>query len=160
MSKSKNRARQSCRTIQSLEWAKLAPMGPWGNKKPRAKGVKAKGLAYERKVGVELSRLVSSDLYVHSGQWIHFQDSQGLGWAQPDYYIVADNGILLLECKLSQKREAWDQLRNLYAPLLEFIYGTQVLCTQVCKHLSFDDGSIVTDFAQLRDGSTWHWMGH
>lgn len=70
-------------------------------------------------------------------QWILFADSNGIGWAQPDAYLVMKERILLVECKLTQSDEATPQMISLYLPLLRKIYDTPILCLQVCKNLRY-----------------------
>ena len=63
------------------------------------------------------------------GQWIHFEDENGPGFAQPDVLLCRPPRLFLFECKLTFREEAWDQLSLLYSPLCGFIWPnlTQVL---------------------------------
>ncbi len=96
---------------------------------------------------------------MYSGQWLEFEDFNGLGFAQPDYFILDDARLVLLECKLSQTKRAWPQLNGLYAPLLQHIFDLPVTSIQVCKNLYEDDGSIIAGFDEIYTGATWHWIG-
>lgn len=96
---------------------------------------------------------------LHSGTWLYFSDENGPGYAQPDHYVVQDNRVLLIECKLSQTPRAWVQMRKLYKPLLEMYYNLPVLCIQACRNLREDDGNIISSMVDLRDGLTWHYIG-
>ncbi len=73
-------------------------------------------------------------------QWLQFVDANGPGFAQPDFYFVRPDSVLCIECKLTQHPVAWEQLRGLYAPLLEKLYARPVVCVQVCKNLRQEIG--------------------
>lgn len=64
-------------------------------------------------------------------------DENGIGYAQPDHYIVTEKYILLFECKLKQTNGAVSQMIDLYKPLLEHIYGLPVFCIQVFKFFTW-----------------------
>lgn len=130
-------------------------------KPKRLRGCRAKGITFERRVEKFLKKKLSQgDLrgQFHPGQWIEFEDSKGLGYAQPDFYIVNSGGVLLLECKLSQTDTAWDQLYGLYKPLLEHIYKVPVVSVQVCKNLRQADPRIISDFKERKDGAIWNYI--
>jgi hypothetical protein len=130
-----------------LELAEIVREGPW--KKPRKrKGAIAKGLAYEKKFGQELiaqlkdlKRAQPLDTVggqFFSSQWIWFEDANGEGYAQPDYfiYLPAVRKVLLFECKLTQCASGYAQLRELYSPLLRYIFNTPPIMCLVAKNLS------------------------
>ncbi len=136
----------------------LATDPPPGIRPQRLRGSRAKGKTYERKFGRFLPG--ASGCEVFSGQWIHFRDKNGTGYAQPDYFITLPNRIQLFECKLGQDPSAWPQMRQLYAPLLEAALGKPVDCILVCYHLRNDDGGIIREYREVRDGATWHWLDY
>jgi len=72
--------------------------------------------------------------------------------------LLRPEGILLLEAKLSYRASAWDQMRLLYAPLLQHIFSARVDCVLVTKYLPRCDEEVVVDPAALADGVVWHWM--
>lgn len=72
---------------------------------------------------------------VHCGQWIEYQDINGLGYAQPDIFIVQDEVLHLLEVKRTQTTAGWEQMEDLYEPLLQHIYGLPVHKCLVCQNL-------------------------
>lgn len=158
--KSAKSSRPKYRQIQGLEWALIRAKGPF--KEPKnVRGLKGKGLAYERRFIRELPKLaeranVQGALY--NGPWIEYCDSNGPGWARPDAFIKAPTGLILFECKLKQTAIAWDQMYGLYAPLLERIFGTEVACVQVCRYLEINDGTIVNYLGDVKNGTTWHWF--
>jgi hypothetical protein len=102
---------------------------------------------------------------VHSGQWIAFYDAAGIGYAQPDHYIVFPDHVLLIECKLSQKSMAFPQMGRLYAPLLREIYHRPVVGVLVCKKIRYiPDKYWITDIQTLfkfdkEEMYTWHAWG-
>lgn len=116
-------------------------------------GSRAAGKAYEKKFGRELSRRYKD---VHVGKWLKFQDLRGMGLAQPDFYIPTQNMVVLFECKLSERLEAWDQL-DFYGTLLEHLYERPVARIQVCKHLTYTTKP-VRRFEDLKDRSVFHWL--
>ncbi len=136
------------RKVRGLLWAELRDQGPFhGTPKPRASYLK-KGLAYEKRVGKVLQRMIrdgelEGDL--HLQQWLLFADSSGVQWARPDAYLrppqVAGSHttkpLLLIEAKLTQTDSATAQLLGLYLPLLRQIYNVPILCLQVCKNLRY-----------------------
>lgn len=142
------------RIIVGLREAALTAHNPWP--KRRARGSRSKGLAYERKVQRALRR---SFPRAFCGQWIVFEDANGRGYAQPDAYALRHADILLLEAKLSYRESAWEQMRRLYVPLLEFIYARPVTCVLVTKYSPATPEPRIHDLASAVDGSVWHWLG-
>src|SRR5882724_2908233 len=86
---------------------------PHGKSRPR--GSKAAGLAFERKVGKKL-------LLATHNPWFEFSDRNGRGFCSPDYVIVREKWLVVLECKLTSVAEAREQLLFLYKPVLEHVY--------------------------------------
>ena len=154
------------RRIRDLKWAELRDEAPFKKKKPRKTSIK-KGLAYEKLVGRELKRQVSDTLLegeLFLGQWILFTDKFGVGWAQPDAYILMEDRILLLEVKLTQSDSAVPQLLSLYLPLLRKIYDLPILCCQVCRNLRYIPKKFVENPQEIlaKPGPgvfTWHFIG-
>lgn len=154
--------RKPCRQVQgSIQRAMLTTAGPFPEPK-RLKGSRSKGLTYERKFGKMLRRWMDSG-YFYEGQlfqkhWINFEDDNGVGWAQPDYFILTPDAIWIFELKLSQNSGAWEQLRGLYGPLLEHLFRRDIVRVQVCKNLIEHDGTVVNSIDALGDGCTFHWL--
>lgn len=101
-------------------------------------GSRAKGKRFEKRVGRELKRILgnrAADLLLMPARWIWFEDEGGPGWAQPDFFIVLPDSIALLECKLTQRASAWNQMADLYVPLLDWIFDRPVRQFQVCQNL-------------------------
>ncbi len=154
------------RKIRGLKWTELRENGPFSKQKPRRRAHKA-GLAYEKKVGRVLKRMLRDEELVGElflSQWILFADDNGMGWAQPDAYILRPDGILLIECKLTQSDGATPQLLSLYLPLLRKVYNLPILCLQVCHNLRYIPKKIVeSPMELLRDPGPgvylWHYLG-
>jgi hypothetical protein len=99
----------------------------------KLKGLQAQGIRYEKTIGKMLRREFP-EWDIHSSQWITFRDKAGLGFAQPDHYVVFSERILLIECKRTQTdRIAVPQMQELYRPLLHHIYKKPIQCVQCCK---------------------------
>lgn len=126
----------------------------------RLRGVKLKGLTYERRVGKSLKAIWS---HVRSGVWFEYRDSDGQPrWCQPDHFVPLAKTVILFECKLSEKEEAWQQMRCLYAPILEMHYQLPVTCVQVCRFLRTGNGLILDPRQALEwpgGDFLWHHLG-
>ncbi len=154
------------RRIRGLKWAELREDGPFSKAKPRARAQKA-GLAYEKKVGRALKRMLQDQTLLGElklNQWILFADVNGIGWAQPDAYLLRRENILLMECKLTQSDVATPQLLSLYLPLLRKIYDLPILCLQVCHNLRYVPSKLVESPQELLDNPgpgvfVWHFLG-
>lgn len=112
-------------------------------------------------MGKEIQQAVSGGFIpgeVFLGQWIEYQDINGLGYAQPDIYILQDDRILLLEAKLTQTQNGWDQMEELYEPLLHFIYGLPVYQCLVCQNLRWNPERLADAVEELGHNATWHFL--
>lgn len=154
------------RHVKGLKWAELRDHGPFPGKQRNrnAKACVKKGKSYERTVLREVRRLdLKGEICFQ--QWIMFADENGLGWAQPDLYVLLPDLVLLMECKLSQTRDAEEQLTHLYLPLLREIYQQPVLKLEVFKHLRVTPNRLVDgpeDFLSFPrpEVHTWHYIGN
>lgn len=135
------------------------------------KGSKGAGIRYEKKVVKRIKERCDSprandiSARVYPGQWISFEDAAGIGYAQPDCYLICLGFILLLECKLTYTDYAWEQLTGLYMPLLKDIYEVPVVPIQVCKNLVNHVPNMIKDIRDLyfkpKHGMwTWHYLAH
>ena len=140
----------------SLEFAQYS-RSPWHGRKPRTRGKKAAGLRYERMVGEELAR---RKLDFAHGLWIEFRDVNGKGFAQPDFIVYDSTGAwTILEAKLSQTPAAFEQLFNLYIPLLSHLHPqVELTPVQVCRNLRTRSAPIVEDLDEAKSGDVWHWL--
>lgn len=143
------------RRISELKWARYASC-PWHGRR-RLRGKKAAGLRYEKLLGEELAR---RGLHFVRGPWIEFFDSNGRGFAQPDFVVFGEgDDWLVLEAKLSQTQAAFAQLFDLYVPLLAHLHPEQEFVPlQVCKYLR-EPGPIIEDLSAAKPGAIWHWLG-
>jgi len=68
-----------------------------------------------------------------ANQWIQFSDDAGPRWCQPDGYVDLGERVLLVEVKYQHTPGAWEQLRLVYAPLLEYLFGKPVAILEIVK---------------------------
>src|SRR4051812_24584328 len=106
------------KVIEGLRVCTMLPSRPSYIPKSRPKGSKAVGCAYERKIGKKLKK-IWPDLV--SGQWFQYVDQHGRSCCQTDHYVVLDDQVLLLECKLTQTDVAFTQMDQLYKPILRML---------------------------------------
>lgn len=148
------------RQLRSLRWVRLAER-PSALPRSRPRGAKAKGLAYEADL-----RLGLGTAAIH-GQWFEFEDLNGRGWCQVDWIVPWSEGTLVvLECKLTWTPEAFRQLGGLYVPIVEKVWGCEVLGLQVCRNLVPGLSSVVVgdlergvEVAKAGREACWHWLG-
>ncbi len=153
--------------IRGLKWAELRDEGPFERCGPPRKKAFKKGLAYEKAVGKYISRMVSSgelngELFLE--QWFIYCDQSGVNWAKTDIYLILEDYILLMECKLTQTDAATPQLLSLYLPLLRKIYNKPILCMQVCKGLRYVPKKLIASPQELLENPgpgvfVWHFIG-
>lgn len=105
------------RVVKGLRWASLDPVGP-GFSPKRARGAKRAGIKYEQSLAEAFGARAKH------GQWIKFEDSNGLGFAQPDILYPLGDTLFIIESKYTWVPEATSQISLLYRPLLECIYPT------------------------------------
>lgn len=164
---SERKPRKPChRKIERLREAEFA-RNPHGSSR-KLRGAYAKGKRYEKMVYRRLKRwkaegLIPGKLFL--GEWIKFRDRNGVGYCQPDAWIETDQYIFLLEIKLTQTHSAVLQMKELYEPVLDFIYGKPIICIQVCKNMFKSQGKseIFHIFPLLKKPRmgvfTWHFIG-
>jgi len=73
---------------------------------------------------------------IHHNQWMRFEDSNGIGYAQTDSYLVLNSRVICFECKLTETLAGYSQLEKLYKPLLQAIYERPIVLVLTCKNLS------------------------
>lgn len=94
------------------------------------------GLSYERKVHATLKSTYPRSY--GGGQWIKFLcPGSAMRWAQPDGLLLdwKKSQITIVEIKLSHDIRAWWGLRELYEPLVKFLFGDswRVAVCEVCR---------------------------
>lgn len=118
------------RIVRGLKWAELAQQGPPGLGVKRPRGAKREGLRYEAAIASAFGPLAKH------GQWIKFEDQNGLGWAQPDILFPHLGELYILEAKYTWVPEAHTQIELLYKPLLECIFSRRAFGIVICKVLT------------------------
>jgi hypothetical protein len=141
--------------LQGLSQCQPLPSRPKFIPKARLRGSRAAGVTYEKKVGKVLRHLFGTKA-VHSGVWFEYADSVRQGVCQVDHYVLREEVVLLIECKLSESLEAWGQMRDLYAPILRRAYGLPVTCIQATKCLR-SGLPVIFDPRETRSGGTYLW---
>jgi hypothetical protein len=103
---------------------------------------------------------------LHSGWWLRFEDSNGPGWAQPDFFFLEPDGtrIVLIEAKLSETPAGWEQLDLLYRPLLQKLFpAAEILSVQACQNLARGRDAerypVVTELKEIQSGVVFHYLG-
>lgn len=114
-----------------VEWAHQCER-PGFAKRPRARGTKGLGLAYER----ALARAIPAQWNAQHGQWYVYSAQGKIGYCQPDVLLDASlTELAVLECKLTNVEEAWEQLGK-YARVLRACHDLDILRVVVVKSLS------------------------
>lgn len=135
-------------------------------KPKKLKGARAKGKTYERKVGKKLAyRADKLNIELRSQEWIEYEDTNGYGYCQPDYYFICNGFIILAECKLTYTEQAFNQMTQLYMPVLKHIYKVPVIPVQVFKNLRCHLPNMVRDITDIYDKPkhglwNWHYLAH
>jgi hypothetical protein len=101
------------------------------NNKPTR--IQRKGILYERKVVRHLAETVDLSTFIIHGQWIYWDKAV----CQPDIIVVPQQGpIVVVEIKLTRKRNVEKKLREVYGEALQRIFPQRPLSfAQVYKNL-------------------------
>lgn len=147
--------------VGKVDWARPCEK-PASIPKSRPRGSKADGLRYEKLVAKAIPE-------ARHGTWFEFHDVNGYGYCQPDLIIVGLRNVLVIECKLSNYFEGFNQIERLYKPVLREAYGLPVAGAVVLKSLRSDvPGRLVCStmqgaFELLRSNQACvplvHWLG-
>lgn len=107
---------------------------PWWLEREQVYGVRRAGQLYEERVHTEFLKRYPG--YVPS-PWLHFHDSQGEKWCQPDGLIVDPvRGLMVaVEVKLRHTNDACVSLFGVYKPVLEALFRGlyKVEVVEVCQ---------------------------
>ena len=123
------------RVVKELKWARLS--NSRSETKIRGRSPNADGLRFQRQLEVEAAPFAKREGFeLKTNQWIEFADAGGFGQAQPDFYLVREDGIILVECKRTFVRAGLLQMSELYVPLLSHIYSRPITRVLACKFLS------------------------
>jgi hypothetical protein len=140
------------RRIIGLEWAMRAE-NP--HRRTRSSGTKAVGLAYERKLAAKLPK-------AEHNPWFMYKDKNGIGYCSPDFIWLTQSFRIILECKLANWQEAWEQLDELYIPVLSMVFNEPIIPIVMVKHVQ--NGCPIVEkiteaVAHARDKPVVHWIG-
>ena len=145
------------RVVEDLKWARQLPGWPHGIPKPN-----------KRQIGIKFERRVARALPpgAQAGVWWEFCDRNGPGMCQTDFIIPGRSHVLILESKNTWTDGAWEQLYELYRPVVGKALGLTPLCVQICHNLlPWTEGIVVTTLedaikeASRARGVTLHWRG-
>jgi len=129
----------------------------------RPRGAKAAGLRYERQFAKFLKPLGC----IH-GQWFEFEDKSGVRYCQTDIiFPVSKRLFSVIEVKYTLVDRAYDQLLDVYGPVVEAAYNVPVGLVVVYKNyrgggqgVPFVDIPMATQFSvDTGHVANLHWIG-
>lgn len=126
----------SHRVIKGLKWVTICGTPAFAAGKKRLRGAKARGIKYQDDVGKALGCNAGSSWV--AGQWFHFLDKNGLGYAQVDFMSIRSDAIVVMEAKLSWCPEAHTQLEQLYRPLIEMAFSRSMIGLVITRRVTPD----------------------
>lgn len=126
-----------------VERAYVSPEPPPFIRVKRYTGRRADGVRYEKKVQRHLQELFP-ETYLPS-PWLHFRSEGKWRWCQPDglLFDVERGRIVCVEVKYSHTAQAWWQTRQLYIPVLQKIFPTDLWSFEVCEVVRWYDPAVV-----------------
>lgn len=147
------------RVVRGLKWARALAQRPSFIPLARPRGAKGAGLRYERSLGKMLPKSWLA------GQWWEFEDAEGLGVCQTDFWWTGlmQTG-LVLEVKYTWVPEAETQLTKLYIPVMELALGRSIRGIVVCRTLTREapraHGRLADAIAATLGAKppVWHWL--
>lgn len=126
------------RKVSEVKYAHFVKQ-PDFTKNKRLRGVQRTGDSFEKKVQAELAKMAPNRIVPNA--WIEYYDAcTGLRHCSPDILDidVVAGVITIVECKLSFRASAFDQL-EIYKEVVSFMFpGFTVRGLQVCKNLTMD----------------------
>jgi len=117
------------RHITDLEWARTCEHPRCIPKTRRLYGAKAAGIRYEKSVAKAIPGAIR-------GQWFEFYDANGHGYCQTDVLVIGKANTLVIECKLTDTEQAYEQLSRLYLPVVSMAFERHVIGLVVVRHLT------------------------
>lgn len=163
------------RVTRNVIWARPCERPSGIPRVSRARGSRAKGLAYERALARALRR--TTWMTAQHGQWFVYGENDDTlmddtaltytrHYCQPDFVCVSPSTIHVLECKLTNVEEATEQLLDLYFPVLSRAYNRPVRGIIVVRsvHRVPICATIVPSLHQAlveceKRVPVWHWIG-
>lgn len=144
-----------------LLWARPCAEPDWlAAKRGPRKPAKKAGLAFERALGLVLTRTIAAapqlGASLSHGQWLTFGTLARTSWCQPDFLLFSREEVLIIECKLSFIPEGLEQLQR-YAPVVEAAFGRRAVLGLACKNLRPSAGGhpIVDSLSGLWNNARW-----
>lgn len=116
------------RIVRGIVWARKSETPQFASNS-RVRGVRYKGIKYEKELGKALG-----SGWIH-GQWFQFGDVAGTAFCQTDFLRELEDCVVVLEAKLSWVPEGHSQLELLYRPVIEAAFGKPMVGMQVCRRL-------------------------
>ena len=90
-----------------------------------------RGLRYQRKVEKEVSRLFPG--LVSIGPWFRYKVEDKVRLCQPDLILKFDGHICIVEIKYTTTAKAWQQLNEVYRPVVEKAFRQQVTMALITR---------------------------
>ena len=125
----RHRRRNYCPSVnRNVTWAEFSTWEPsFEGKRSRSTGAQAHGIRYERKVQRYLTALCSGH-YIPA-PWFRYCTHNHPHWpyCQPDGLLFNYNRnlITIVEIKLGHSLQAWEQVRTLYGPVIDLVFGSR-----------------------------------
>lgn len=107
--------------------------------KPKPSNTAAKlGLRYENNVGKELMLHVNRGNFIdlEHNPWFTFYDTFGMSNCCPDFLLRLDQGIVIVEVKLTWVEVAMAKLEELYCPVISLALGAFVRPLVICRNIT------------------------
>jgi hypothetical protein len=107
--------------------------------KPKPSNPAAKlGLRYERNVGKELTLHVNRGNFINieHNPWFTFHDDYGVANCCPDFLLRLDQGIVVVEVKLTWVEVAMAKLEELYCPVIRTALRMPTRPLVICRNMS------------------------
>lgn len=147
--------------VKGLKWARLVDQPQFAQTTRTPKGVKGKGVRYERQVQEKLEQNIPDSWVGVCGPWFQFEDSNGVRFAQADWigFNVDELYICIAEMKLSRVPEAWWQLNRVYKPLVQEVFGWDTALVEITANLRHlvlpEDVKLSHDIKAVKPGGTY-----
>lgn len=148
------------RVVSALKWARACDRPSCIPLSGPKKGAKRRGIRYEVAFANALSSLYPEALH---GQWWAFEDDSGSGYCQTDLLIVGPKAAVVFECKLTLVEQAFEQLSELYLPVVERALSLPTTGIVVTRHLRRSEKLVVGSLAEALEQSqetipVLHWL--
>lgn len=153
------------RSLKEVNFAEFCDAPAFATGRKPSRGSKGSGHRYEKLLGELLVKTFGSSA-VKLGPWIKFSaDGDRVSYAQPDAIVtLPSGGKAIVEAKLTQTLAGQAQLKNLYEPLVRFIYpGKKIWLVNTYKNVVMPgrwELSALTDISLYPAGDIidHHWI--